>query len=386
MRNERDNLGAGLSLSYPWYIKELEYRGARGILWIKLAYTRGHNFLGNDGEYHRVRDTVRRIWHHWSPQYGRCHVQAQVPRLLREDGSVHIATVPWARLGCGLTLAFERHCLQLVQGGNTVERTARQMGMYSQQLWGVVNHWVPRLHAHTVEGNLTHLGIHSIPLGKKGGMLTLTINTMTGQLLHVTLREGGDAIGDLARYLEGKYRDLEAITFVCTDLSHGHINGCLRHFRGASVVHAPFHILDRVEDTLEAVCHKARTDHTLKTRLADTKELVPLLERVKDMPDTETARGYLAYCCDRIRDSGIPPLQGLADLLGECSQGVVGFKESDMDQHQLKRVWQRIALMVNAGRGYRNVQNLTNLLLLRLGGVTLDSMGAVLKDGMGRVP
>ena len=187
---------------------------------------------------------------------------AQVPRILEKDGGVHIVPVPWARCSCGLTLAFERHCLQLVQEGATVEEAAKQMDMYSQQLWGVLNYWVPKLHAHTVEGGLTRLGIHSSSLGKNGGVLTLTVDAMTGWLLHATPARGKDAIEDLARHLEGKDRGLETITHVCTELSHEQINGCLRHFPGVSVVHAPFHITAKVEDALRAVRYQARTDQS----------------------------------------------------------------------------------------------------------------------------
>ena len=362
-------LALGLGLSAPWFVKRLICRKKRNgelEVVIRLGHLWGKRFKGSDGRHHRTRDTVERVWRHLPPFGNRCLVHARMPRL-REGSGVRAMDVPWARRGSGLTLAFERYCLELLQGGNTIREAARRMGIYPQQLVGLLNHWVPRLHHTKRIVKLNHMGIMSIPTGMGEGHLTLMVELERRWVLQTVEGTPTESMDRALTLLKGRGADIDAIAYVCTNLSVVDIKACERYLPHAKVVVARHHVTELVRQTLEEAQCMVHGDQGIHG-------LMDLFRSLWEMGDTEATAGCLAYFCDRAKESGLAPLMALADSILECWEPVVRLFDAGIDDSALESVHREVSSIVNTGKGYQNRRNLSHMIYLRIGGLSLDDL------------
>ena len=369
MKYIADLLASGLGLSPPWSVTGIEPRAKRNgklEVVVRLGHSQDALFKGSDGRRRKVHGTVKRTWAHLPPFGDRCVLYARVPRL-REGSGVHMVSVPWARRGSGLTLALERHCLELLREGATIERVSRQMGIYPQRLWGLLHHWVPKLHGTRLLQGPATLAIVGIPLGDRDGHLTLIVDLQRGRVLQTL---GGGPSGTANRaisLLEGEGRDRDAIAYVLTGPSARDIESCRQHFPRAKVAVNRHHVVELVQGALEDAQRMAHGDGRVD-------ELPELFGGLWEMADAQAAAGCLAYCCDRARESGLAPLVALADTVRECWEAITGLWDVGIPHNTLEHLHREVASIVRSGRGYRDLHHLCLMVLLRLGGLALDEV------------
>ena len=361
-------LASGLGLAAPWAIQGLGCRQGRdGRLQVVIRLRPlGQRFKGSDGRYRRAHDIVERVWRHLPPFGDGCLLHACVPRL-REGSGVRAMDVPWARRGSGLTLAFERHCLKLLEGGTTVREAADRVGAHPKQLWGILRHWVSKLHAAKRIGDLDRMGVVRIPTGMGGRYLTSMVDLRRRWVLQTVGGTPARSMDRTLALLKGRGADIDAIAYVCTGLSLEDIEACERCLPQAKVVVARHHVMELVRQALREAQHPVHGDEGIHG-------LTDLFRGLWEMADAGAASGCLAYCCDRAKESGLAPLVALADTILACWGAIVGALGTGIDDSALGSVHREVVSTVRSGRGYRDLQNLCLMVHLRLGGLDLDEV------------
>ncbi len=326
------------------------------------------SLLLNERVYDHVHSWTTRSWQH-RPFFGHdCWLHARIPHWRGADGGTRMAKVPWARRGSSLSLAFERHCLELLQAGATVEKVSKEMGIYPQQLWGILRYWAPRLCAtERIEGP-TRLAILDIPTtGRQHMHLTLIVDLGRGRVLQALGGGPSETPTDIMSWLKDAGQGLAAIAYAFTGLSKRDIESYRQHFPQAKVVVGRHYVVELVRETLEETQRLTHGDGRVD-------ELADLFGRLWEMADAEAAAGCLAYCCDRARESSLAPLVTLADTIWACWEAVRGSWDVGIPHSTLEDLYGEVVSIVRSGRGYRDPQHLSCIVLVRMGGLPFDAI------------
>ncbi len=81
---------------------------------------------------------------------------------------------------------------------------------------------------------------------------------------------------------------------------------------------------------------------------------------------------FLAYWCDLVEDSGIPAFKKFANTLNAHWTGIVNHIESKISNGILEGINSKIQLAKRRARGYRNIENLINMIYFIAGKLQFD--------------
>ena len=389
MQNSEQIFAMALSLSKPWFIREIQFDKETSRLDIYLSFTKGYKFEMGDGKEYTAYDTVEKSWQHLNFFQHVCYLHARVPKVKQADGKIKTQAVPWARKGSGFTLMFEAFAMLLIENEMPVNKAAKILQVYPNRLWNVFNYWVSIAHQEDSIEGLDKIGFDETSVKKGHNYVTTMVDLEQRRVLFATPGKGADCIKQSVDYLEDKKVDLSLVKQVCIDMSPSFISGCINHLPDADITFDKFHVMKEVNKAmdelrkLERIGNDILKNHKytfLKNKLSPKieeernllMELYPKLGegyRLKllfndfwDIEDKQEAEGYLAFWCDLANESGIFPFKKAVNTIKAHWSGIINYIESRINNGILEGLNSIIQLAKKRARGYRNINNFINMI------------------------
>jgi transposase len=359
---------------------------------------------------HRTRsryDTSRRRWRHLD--FGACKVWLEAD-LHRVDcpacRRVRTEQVPWARPGARHTRDFEDLVAWLAQ---RMDKTS--VARLLRCSWETVDHVVTRVVAERIDQSrldqLYRIGVDEISYRRGHKFLTIVADHDTGQVVWVGKDRTKAAFGGFFDALG--QRRTAALQAVTLDASSIYLPTARDRAPQATICMDPFHVIGWTNEVVDSIY---RTDapkipatrghynrrHWNRTRFAlltgaehltpDRRDIVAglrrhryrlwraweLKEQLRDLYRTiapEHASDYLKKWCTAALRSRIPAYRNLVRRIRKHFDAIIAAVQLGLSNSRLEGINTKIRVIQRRGYGFRNLDALTAMIYLCLGGITI---------------
>lgn len=350
-------------------------------------------------------DRSRRRWRHVDAAGSKLWLEYNIARVSCPTcARVRTEQVPWARPSARFTSDLEDVIAWLCQ--RTDKTTVTRLLRVS---WAAVQDVVERVVGdHLIDARLDgvlRLGVDEISYKRGHQYLTIVADQDTGKVLHVAQGRRQAALQEFFDEL-GPQRCAQ-VTAISMDMAPLWRAPCEQSIPQAAICFDPFHIvrlaniaLDdvykissreygtgtgdkawrRTRFALRAGAEKLRPEQQASVRrLRRTRYALwrawELKEGLRDLyrsTDPDQARGHLTRWCRSAERSKLRPFHNLARQLRRHFDGIVNAVEHGLSNSRLEGINAKIRLINKRGYGHRNVDHLTAMIHLCLGGITLQ--------------
>jgi transposase len=353
-------------------------------------------------------DSSRRRWRHLD--FGACRVwlEADVYRVdCAGCGTVRTEQVPWARPGARHTRDFEDVVVWLAQ---RMDKAA--VSRLLRCSWEAVDRIAKRVVVEHIDDarldGLLRIGVDEISYKRGHRYLTIVADHDTGRVVwigqqrdRVAFEQFFDALGDR------RAGQLEAITL---DASKAYLGAARERAPQATLCLDPFHVIKWCNEALEAVFRAhtpqlaAETGYKPSRRNwrraryavmagaekldADQRAFVNLLRRHRyrlyrawelkeqlrglyQLDHPEAAAGYLKKWITHALLSRIPAYRILAARLRKHFDAIIAAVQLGLSNSRLEGINSKIRVIQRRGYGFRDVDSLTAMIYLCIGGITI---------------
>lgn len=387
-----------LGLQSPWEVNGVEFiagESGRNELHIKVGFIRGAKFPDSTGALCGVHDTVSRKWRHLRFFEHLCYLHCDVPRIKSIDGKVKTVQVPWARPESGFTLMFEALVMAMIEREMPINRIAQLLGVHPHRVWNVFNHWVNQAREADAPSAITRLGIDETSTRKGHNYITLGVDMDARRGVHVSQGKGKQAVADIKHYLASRDISPKQIKQISMDLSPSYIAGAADYFPDAQIIFDRFHVVKLLNEAMDSVRKAERKEHELlkghytflknpdhlpnhqRQALDEMTMLYPTLGKAYrfktlfndlwDMPNKEAALGFMVQWCAGVRCANLTAFVPFIKILIGHWYGIMHFVESRLTNGLLEGINHKVQLAKRRARGYRNLNNLINMVYFLCG-------------------
>lgn len=352
-------------------------------------------------------DTSRRRWRHLD--FGACKMwlEADVHRVnCPACGRVRTEQVPWARAGARFSRDFEDVVAWLAQ---RMDKTS--VARLLRCSWEAVDHVVTRVVAEHIDDSrldqLYRIGVDEISYKRGHKYLTIVADHDTGRVVWIGRERSKAAFNAFFDEL-GPQRSslLQAVTL---DASSIYLPVARDRAAHATICVDPFHVISWANEVVHSVyradgpVHAAtrgrptrkdwkRTRYALLAgaeRLTEARrDLVNALrrhsyrlwrtwqlkERLRDLYRTvppEDAAAHLRKWCTAALRSKIPAFRNLVRRIRKHFDAIIASIHQGLSNSRVEGLNGKIRLIQRRGYGFRNLDSLTAMIYLCLGGVTI---------------
>ena len=162
-----------------------------------------------------VHDSKDRTWRHLNFFQFKAFIHCKVPRCKCEDHGVKQIDIPWAREGAGFTLLFEAFSMTLVRN-MLVNSVGKMIGIYSDRLWGIIDHYVERAYAKVEFNDITSIGINETSNKRGHDYITLFVDLDESKVIYAIEGKGASTISSFKETFEnqgGKISEIKNISY-----------------------------------------------------------------------------------------------------------------------------------------------------------------------------
>lgn len=245
---------AALRLPLPWKITEIHFETASypKELRIKIGHDRGAQFE-YEGQFYTAYDHQARVWRHLDFFEHVCYIEARVPRVKLEDGSVRLVEVPWAEPGSSFTLLFEKKAMQLVKDGLSKSKAGAQMRIDGRCIGRMINRAVSQALAEQDLEAVEDLALDEVSITKGHNYFTILTDRQAGKVVGIAEGKDHKAVDKALIDMEIRGADRSEVQTVTLDMSTAYIAACDRYFPDAERVFDRFHIMKKLNEAVDAV-------------------------------------------------------------------------------------------------------------------------------------
>jgi transposase len=393
-----------LGLLPPWYVERIEFKNdskGRKHLDIYVRFKKGSKFKDEQGVECPVYDTLERSWQHLNFFEHTCYLHAKVPRIRTSSGQIKQVQVPWARAHSGFTLLFEAYVMSLIESEMPVNKIASLLGVLPKRIWTIFNYWLARAYHADDQSSIKTIGIDETSRKKGHDYLMITADLDKRRVVFACPGKDEKTIGQLAEHFKKRKIPPEQIERISMDMSPAFMAGASKYFPDAKIVFDRFHIKKLLNEAVDQVrkserrLHNAIKGHkytflknprklTKKQKhakqelmetfpaLATTVRLQELFDDFFEFCDQEKAAAFLAYWCDLAEESKILPMMKFAAMIKGHWTGIINYVQAKISNGILESINSKIQLAKRRARGYRNEQNLINMIYFIAGKLEFD--------------
>ncbi len=263
------------------------------------------------------------------------------------------------------------------------------------------NYWVKKAVAKDDLSSVCEVGIDETSRCKGHDYITVFVDMPQRRVIDVEVGRDQGTIEKFVHALEGKGGDRKQIEQVSIDMSPSFIAGTMQQLSSAQITFDRFHIIQHLNQALDEVRKRERKGNELlkghkytflkeKSKLSVRKQeeldyllmnypklgeayrLKQMFLDVYHMENPEEAKAYLAFWCDMAREANIAPFSKFVNLIKAHWFGIVNYFESKLTNGILESINAKIQLAKKRARGYRNVENLCNMIYFLCGKLKFD--------------
>jgi len=311
----------------------------------------------------------------------------------KSTGKVKTLEAPWAKSGSGFTVLFEEFALELVKIHGCVSEVARQLSIYPQRLWRIVEDYGKEMAQIDLDySNVRSIGFDETSKKKGHKYITCFIDLDTGELLYVVEGKSSEVVVDFAKQATVQGLDIEKVSNISIDMSAAFICGAEKEFPNAEITFDKFHVSQLVQKAFDNIRKSFgrkqggsidkwlffRPYEELKKEEQEQLDILlvkyPLLDMVYELkndfkllweqPDKLEASAFLSFWADKMKLFKKKTLTTLAKTLDKHHQRIINVIDTKITNAVLEGFNSKIQTLKRKARGYKKTENL--ILMVKL--------------------
>jgi len=374
--------GAALGVESPWVVEDVSFDAEAKRLDIRLAFKRGSRFEV-DGVLCRVHDTVEKQWRHLNFFQHECYLHARVPRVTTPEGRVIMVMPPWAGKLSGFTLLFEALLLPLCRQ-MPVHQVGRMTGVSDDRLWHLLEVYVNAARYEEDWSEVTAVGMDETSVAKGHDYITLFVDMEKRRTLHIAEGKDSGTVKEFVDTLKAHGGTPGQVTEVSCDMSPAFIKGVGASLPKAQITFDKFHILKIINEAVDEVRREeAKTNPLLaNSRYVFLKNEKNLTEKQRQKKEELQLSGLnlksmealrmretfqqlyrvfttgqfvkgLRKWVDWVKHCGLKPMEAAASTVLNHWDGIVHWKQSQLNNGILEGLNSIIQAAKRKARGYK---------------------------------
>lgn len=389
-----------LNLSAPWYVEDVELDGTTDIVRIKVSYDQSERvYCPICQSVCSSYDKRKRQWRHLDTCQYPTLIEANVPRVFCRTHGIHTIQVPWAEGRSHYTKRYEERvsadACQL-----TVNALARRFRLSWSCVDRILKRSIQRGLSRRWEVDCRHLYIDETSVAKGRHYLTVMSN-QKGQVIALADGRSGDSLKQCLRSVP--IQSLSKVKTISMDMSPAYLKAVRDHFgsraqRLIAIDH--FHVARLLTSALNDIrkaemkelpnlqrmhLHKTRyywlrngehlnTDveqelESQKCMLQKTAIAWMLKEKARAIWKgiESPARSSWRHWFKIVNISDLKPLKTAADTIRNHLPGILNAMKYGESNARSEAMNKNIQNLRRAAHGYRNIERLKAMILLRYG-------------------
>lgn len=378
-----------LAINNPWYIKSLDFDVDKKQLDIYIDFKKGHKFYYEDKENDiignfPVHDTVEKTWRHLNFFQHECHLHCRTPRVKMSDGKTRLISPPWSGVNSGFTMLFEALVIELCRN-MPVKAVAKMINEDDKKLWRILEKYINGIIEKEDYSDISQIGIDETSRAKNHEYITLFVDLIEKRTIYIADGKSSKTIKEFSENLELHGGSNEQISDVSCDMSPAFIKGINETFPNAEITFDKFHIIKLINEAVDQVRRDEVQIHEIlrnkryiflknesnltKKQQEQLKEIdIPKLNlktlralhikrNFQDIYQAETEHEFnilLKKWYWWATHSRIEPIQKVAHTIKNHWEGVVNWKNSQINNGLLEGLNSLIQSAKSKARGYRN--------------------------------
>ena len=314
-------------------------------------------------------------------------LEMTVRRLECKDcGAIQQENIHFVRGKERYTHRLKRYVLDLCRMGTIVD-VARQVHLSWDTVKDILKSDLSRKYSRPDLRGLRYIGIDEFAVAKGHVYMTIVVDLETGRIVYVGNGKGADALDGLWPRLSRAGCRIEAVS---TDLSEAFISAIREHLPDAVQIFDHFHIVKLMNEKLDKVRRDTYNQETDENKrrlikgqrwllLANGDNLSPKAEerlyKALDINRPLATAYYLKESLRRVwwqdnkqdaalvlddwigqaRQSGLKPIQSIADTLSRHRHGILAWYDYRISNGKLEGINNKIKTMKRQAYGYRDM-------------------------------
>jgi len=341
-----------------------------------------------------IHDYEERKWRHLNLFQYPCYLHCRLPKYKdKSTGKVTTLAAPWAKSGSGFTLLFEEFALELVKIYGCVSEVAKQLSIYPQRLWRVVENHGKSVSLKDLDfSKVRRIGFDETSKKKGHEYITCFIDLDTGDLLYVVEGKSSEAVTCFANQAVQQGLDKEKVSDISIDMSAAFICGAEKEFVNAEITFDKFHVSQLVQKAFDNIRKSFgrkqggrinkwlffRSYNELKREEQDELDALlvryPVLDMVYELKnnfkllweqtDKLEASAFLSFWADTMKTFKKKALTTLSKTLEKHHQRIINVIETKITNAVLEGFNSKIQTLKRKARGYKKTENL--ILMVKL--------------------
>jgi transposase len=393
---------AALGLPAPWEVADVRFDPHVGRIDFQVAFTPGARFscpcCGAADQ--PVHDTLAREWRHLNFFQYQAFIQARLPRVrCGACGKTSQVPAPWARPGSGFSALMEALVVTLAKS-MTVREVARLLGVSDMRVWRTLDHYVDAAREKADYSTVTTIGLDETAARRGHDYISLFHDLEAARLLFATEGRSAEVVARFADDLEAHGGCGENVRAACIDMSTAYRSGLDTHLPWARVTFDEFHVIQLVNQAVDAVRRQEVKDQPslkrtrylwLKSTHAWTTRQTLLYQDLKRLnlktarafrlkealrtifrtaPDRASAEPLLQRWYSWARRCRLEPFKQIATTLKNHWEGILNAFDSRLTNARVEAINALIQAAKAKARGYATTRHLITVSYLVAGNLT----------------
>jgi transposase len=286
--------------------------------------------------------------------------------------------------------------MALIESEMPINKIGKLLNEDAHRLWRIFNYWIARAYTADAPSAPKKLGIDETSRRKGHNYITVAVDIDERRVIHVTEGKDKAAVKAVKDYLISKEIEIAEVKHISMDMSPSFISGAKENFPEAEIHFDRFHVVKLLNEAMNKVRQSERKEHDelkghkytflknqeklsdkRKKELGELVKLFPTLgeayrlkELFNDLWDMETeeeATSFLVAWCKEVEAKGIEPFKQFSNTIKAHWTGIINFCETEINNGILEGINNKIQLAKRRARGYRCVQNFTNMIYFLCG-------------------
>ena len=254
-----------LVIQSPWLIKDVQFDPDSEKLDIYIDFKRGSTFPSTKSAFpyqYKVRDTVEKTWRHLNFFEHECHLHCRTPRIDLGGNKTELITPSWAGINPGFTLLFEALIIELC-AHMPVHSVCKMIKEQDNKIWRLLKKYVDQALETEDCSHLTALGMDETSRAKGHSHITLFVDLLKGETIHVAEGKDHKTAGDFVKSPESHGGNRNQIKDASCDMSPAFIKGVNKFLPEANITFDKFHIIKIINNAVDEVRREEVSDHPI---------------------------------------------------------------------------------------------------------------------------
>lgn len=244
-----------LSITSPWYVKNIEFDSGKKRLDIYIDFKRGSVFSPTDydsSETYKAYDTIEKTWRHMNFFQHECYLHCRTPRIKTKEGNLKLVSPPWAGRNTGFTLLFEAFILELCRH-MPVHTVCEIINETDNKIWRLLDKYIESARKYEDFSELDTIGVDETSRAKGHDYISLFVDLKEKRTVFVTEGKDHTTVDQFAKDLLQHNGNPDNIKDVSCDMSPAFIKGVHKALPNANITFDKFHILKVINKAVDTV-------------------------------------------------------------------------------------------------------------------------------------